>query len=70
MKRPSYGKEGRLIKIIANVCEASVPEGMIYQYDGQLLFSGSRMSGLRAFAAVQIYVGDDGASVAYGKFDG
>ncbi|KAK0229201.1 argonaute-like protein [Armillaria nabsnona] len=36
VKRPSYGKEGRPIKAIANVCEASVPEGMIYQYDGQI----------------------------------
>ncbi|KAK0186096.1 argonaute-like protein [Armillaria mellea] len=36
VKRPSYGKEGRLIKIVANVCEASVPEGMIYQYDVQI----------------------------------
>ncbi|KAK0493335.1 argonaute-like protein [Armillaria luteobubalina] len=36
VKRPSYGKEGRLIKVFANVCEASVPEGMIYQYDVQI----------------------------------
>ncbi|SJL05098.1 uncharacterized protein ARMOST_08470 [Armillaria ostoyae] len=36
VKRPSYGKEGRPIKILANVCEASVPDGMIYQYDVQI----------------------------------
>ncbi|KAK0431530.1 argonaute-like protein [Armillaria borealis] len=36
VKRPSYGKEGRPIKVLANVCEASVPEGMIYQYDVQI----------------------------------
>ncbi|KAK0473906.1 argonaute-like protein [Armillaria novae-zelandiae] len=48
VKRPSYGKEGRLIKVFANVCDASVPEGMIYQYDE-----------LKVYAAVQIYVGDD-----------
>ncbi|KAK0227666.1 argonaute-like protein [Armillaria fumosa] len=36
VKRPSYGKEGRLIKVFANVCDASVPEGMIYQYDVQI----------------------------------
>ncbi|KAK0455295.1 argonaute-like protein [Desarmillaria tabescens] len=36
VKRPSYGKEGRLIKIFVNVCKATVPEGMIYQYDVQI----------------------------------
>ncbi|PBK70116.1 Piwi-domain-containing protein [Armillaria solidipes] len=36
VKRPSYGKEGRPIKVLANVCEATVPEGMIYQYDVQI----------------------------------
>ncbi|KAG7453210.1 argonaute-like protein [Guyanagaster necrorhizus] len=38
VKRPAYGKEGRRIKIFANVCEAPVPEGMIYQYDVQIYF--------------------------------
>ncbi|KAK0187411.1 hypothetical protein F5146DRAFT_1004324 [Armillaria mellea] len=73
VKRPSYGKERHLIKILSNVCEASVPEGMIYQYDVQIyvrrrwyLFDKMQNSFRDVFTPHTVY---DGETVAFASHD-